>query len=250
MSAGFKSAAALIQQAKYPVALTGAGISTPSGIPDFRSAKTGLWQRHDPLESASIAAFKRNPHTFYEWFHPLASAIYAAAPNPAHRVLTQLQQAGHLHEIITQNIDPLHQQAGAERVLQVHGQLDWLICLDCGGRYETRQYIHAYLRHKLPPVCPQCGNVLKPEVVLYGEMLPQDVWQQAETAVARCDLLLIIGSSLEVAPVSGLPMSALKNGVQLVIINREVTYVDPRAAEVFNMDVTQALPGIVKNVLE
>ena len=172
MSAEITSAAALIKQAEYAIALTGAGISTPSGIPDFRSARTGLWQQYDPLEAASIAVFRLKPEHFYEWFHPLASAIDAARPNPAHTALAELQKAGHLHEIITQNIDPLHQQAGAENVLQVHGDLDWLTCLSCGARYETQPFSHAYLKHKLPPACPQCGQILKPEIVMYGELLP------------------------------------------------------------------------------
>lgn len=250
MTAGYASAAALIKQANHPIALTGAGISTPSGIPDFRSTRTGLWQRYDPLEAASIAAFKHNPENFYKWFHPLATAIYAAAPNPAHIALARLQQTGNLHEIITQNIDPLHQRAGARGVLQVHGNLDWLTCLCCGGRSETKPFLHSYLKYKIPPTCPQCSQVLKPEIVLYGEMLPADVWVQAEEAVARCDLFLIIGSSLEVAPASGLPMLALKNRVKLIVINHEPTYVDPRAAEVIHLDVAQALPGIVENVLK
>lgn len=250
MAAEYKAAAALIRRAEHPVALTGAGISTPSGIPDFRSAGTGLWQRYDLLKSASIRSFKKNPLSFYKWFHPLADAIYTAVPNPAHIALAHLQKAGFLHEIITQNIDPLHQNAGANHVLQVHGNLGWMICLTCGAKPETRQFIKDYLHQKIPPVCPHCGKILKPDVVLYGEPLPQDVWQEALQAVEKCDLMLIAGSSLEVAPVSGLPIMAHKKGVQLIIINRGITYVDAQAEVVIHQDVAQALPGIADNVLK
>lgn len=248
MTAGVKAAASLIKESHYAIALTGAGISTSSGIPDFRSA-TGLWQRYDLLKSASISAFRKNPENFYQWFHPLARAIYAARPNPAHTALAQLQKAGYLHEIITQNIDPLHQQAGAEQVLQVHGELNRMTCLACGAMFKIQQFIEPFLQDKTTPACPHCSQILKPDVVLYGELLPPDVWQEAVQAVEKCDLMLIAGSSLEVAPVSGLPTRALKNGVKLIIINNDPTNVDSQAAEVIHQDVVKALPEIINYVL-
>jgi NAD-dependent deacetylase len=249
LPAAISTAVNLIKDASYPIVITGAGISTPSGIPDFRSPKQGLWKKHDPIQVASLSAFKSDPYAFYEWLHPLAKAIYRASPNAAHLALAQLQQAGYLNDIITQNIDPLHQQAGAKNVHQVHGALDRLLCLRCQNAYDINDYIPAYIEERQVPVCPECGSVLKPDVVLYGELLPLAVWQAAEEAVKKCDLMIVAGSSLEVTPVSSLPLTAVQKGVKLIIINHTATYIDPRATLVIKKDVAEILPEITYELL-
>ncbi len=242
-------AADLLRNARRIVALTGAGISTPSGIPDFRSEGTGLWSRDEPLEVASLSTFRTHPEKFYNWFHPLVSQIFEAAPNPAHIALAALEHAGYLHATITQNIDMLHQKAGAQHVIEMHGTLDTLSCAGCFHQYNHRHYLPSFLSDRRIPHCPDCGAILKPDVILFGEQLPQKAWLAAQREAQQCDLFIVIGSSLEVLPVAGLPMQAIDRGAHLIIINQLQTYLNVRADVTIADNVSIIIPAITERVI-
>jgi NAD-dependent deacetylase len=247
--AAIEFAADLLRQAERAVVLTGAGISTPSGIPDFRSEGTGLWSRDEPLEVASLNTFRTAPERFYQWFRPLARQIYYAKPNSAHFALADLEKAGRLRLIITQNIDMLHQKAGSTRVVETHGTMATLTCTQCYCKQQSNQYIEAFADFGTIPHCPACGCILKPDVILFGEQLPQAAWMDAQQETRRCDLMLVVGSSLEVLPVAGLPMQALDRGAHLIIINNTPTYLNSRADLILQEDVAGILPVITEHVL-
>ncbi len=207
-------------RAKQPcVALTGAGVSTESGIPDFRSAG-GIWERFDPYEVASIEAFHRDPERVWEFYALRLGVLAEARPNPAHRALADLERAGLLRAVITQNVDRLHAAAGSTDVVEVHGTIAQARCLSCGT---------VVPRHELDlplPRCPGCGAVLKPDVVMFGELLPAAAIERATALAREAALLLVVGSSLEVWPVAGLPEETLAHGGELAIVNREPTPYD------------------------
>jgi NAD-dependent deacetylase len=239
------AAAELLRSSKRTLALTGAGFSTPSGVPDFRSPGSGLWRQHDPLEVASLTTFRTHPERFFEWVHPLAVQILQAQPNAAHTALAALEAAQRLHATVTQNIDGLHQRAGAQNVIEIHGSLASLTCVNCLRNFVAKDFLATYLKTRAVPRCPACGGVLKPDAVLFEEQLPFAAWQRAQQAARDCELILVLGSSLEVMPVAGLPLRALEAGAKLVIINREETYLDERAEIVLRGDVAEALPAIL-----
>jgi len=242
---GLRCAADIIQGSRNAVVLTGAGISTASGIPDFRSPNSGLWEQFDPFEVASLTSFRHDPQVFYRWMRGLARLTLEAQPNPAHYGLAALQQMGYVQTIVTQNIDNLHQRAGSQHVLEVHGSLESMTCTRCYQHVLAQEYIQAYLEEEIMPRCSQCGAVLKPDLVLMGEQLPARVWLEAVQACKTCDLMLVVGSSLEVLPVAGLPMRALENGARLILINYSPTYLDVRADVIFHDDSSSILPLIV-----
>jgi NAD-dependent deacetylase len=242
-------AAELLCNADRAVVLTGAGISTPSGIPDFRSEGTGLWSRDEPLEVASLSTFRTDPQKFFLWFRPLASQLFHARPNPAHMALATLEKAGRIKYVITQNIDLLHQKAGSQQVIEMHGTLRTLSCTQCFHQFNSQGYLKAYVERGDLPYCPQCGGLMKPDIILFGEQLPQQAWQAAQQAARKCDLMIVAGSSLEVLPVAGLPMQALDRGAHLIIINNSPTYLNVRADVVFNEDVAEIIPAIAEHVL-
>jgi NAD-dependent deacetylase len=242
-------AAELLRGSRCAVVLTGAGISTPSGIPDFRSAGTGLWSRDEPLDVASLMTFRTAPEKFFHWFRPLASQIFHALPNPAHHALARLEAAGRLNTVITQNIDALHQKAGTTEVIETHGSLRTLSCTQCYHQVESSPYLQPFVEDGQIPACPKCGAVLKPDVILFGEQLPQLAWSRAQRAARQCDLMIVAGSSLEVLPVAGLPMQALDRGAHLIIINNTPTYLNVRADLNFMDDVADIIPVIVDQAL-
>ena len=244
-----RKAATLFKSAKKVVSLTGAGYSTPSGIPDFRSANSGLWEKHDPMEVASLSTFRFQPKKFFDWFRPLAAHIYSAIPNPAHISLAQLEKAGYLFGVITQNIDGLHQRAGSQQVFEVHGSLAWLVCTSCYTRYPSQQFYKSFIDDCSVPVCPSCGHILKPDVILFEEQLPIKAWKQAEEAAVSCDLMLVAGSSLMVFPAANLPLYALENGVPLIVVNKTPTYLDARADIVIHGDLAEIIPRLASEVL-
>jgi NAD-dependent deacetylase len=248
-SVGIQIAANLIKSSHYTVALTGAGISTRSGIPDFRTPGKGLWTRADPMEVASLSAFRHNPEKFYEWFHPLAIQISAAQPNPAHFALAKLENNGYLQAIITQNIDGLHTRAGSRHVSQVHGSLETLTCTDCYQQVPASMVMEAYLDRCCLPHCPACNGVLKPNVILFEEQLPVKVWHEVEQACEKCDLMVVAGTSLEVLPSAKLPVEVMDHGAKLLIVNNKATFMDQRADLVIHADVADILPLIVDQVL-
>jgi NAD-dependent deacetylase len=242
-------AADLFRQSKHAVVLTGAGLSTPSGIPDFRSTGTGLWAKDEPMEVASLSAFRTAPERFFQWFRPLASQIFNARPNLAHWALAELEKAGHIDSIITQNIDTLHQKAGSKAVIEMHGTMQTLTCTQCYHQVEAVQYLALFVETGAIPLCPKCSHVLKPDVILFGEQLPQTAWFKAQRAARQCDLMLVVGSSLEVLPVAGLPMQALDRGAHLIIVNNTQTYLNARADVVILEDAAVTIPAIVEKVL-
>jgi NAD-dependent deacetylase len=248
-TAAASRASQLIQEARSAVALSGAGISTPSGIPDFRTAGSGLWTRFNPLEVASLSAFRYHPRRFYEWLRPLASHMLNAQPNPGHLALAELESSGFIQAVITQNIDTLHQRAGSKNVLEVHGTFESLTCTTCFNQQKTGEKIlKTFIEGEDIPRCSQCGGILKPDVVLFGEQLPAQIWQQARTLSRECDVMLVLGSSLTVAPVSDLPESALQSGAKLIIINQMETHLDQAAQVVIHGDLEEVLPEIKERI--
>lgn len=240
--------AELFRKAERVVVLTGAGISTPSGIPDFRSEGTGLWSRDEPMEVASLSTFRTHPERFFNWFRPLASQIFNAKPNAAHKALTEMERAGIKQTIVTQNIDGLHQKAGSSHVIELHGTLRTLSCTECFKQFESIQCLRSYVEDGKMPRCESCNGILKPDVILFGEQLPQSAWMEAQKAAHQCDLMLVAGSSLEVLPVAGLPMQALDRGAHLIVINNTPTYINVRADVVILDDVAAIIPEITKRV--
>lgn len=243
MSDNLVRAAELVAGARRVVALTGAGYSRPSGIPDFRSPD-GVWSAGDPAEVASLRAFRRDPDGFYRWLHGLAAPIMAARPNPAHLALAELEAAGRLSAVVTQNIDALHQAAGSRRVFELHGHLRSATCLECGRQVPLAPLVPTIRRGRAPRC--SCGAPYKPDVVLFDEGLPQGIFWLARQALEQCDLLLVAGTSLEVAPVCDLPLVAARRGARVVIVNLAPTYLDAQADVVIADDVATAVPALVR----
>lgn len=242
-------AAELFRKARHTVVLTGAGFSTPSGIPDFRSEGTGLWSRDEPLEVASLATFRTHPERFFEWFRPLAAQILYAKPNAAHLALAELERHGRLQTLVTQNIDLLHRKAGSQHIIELHGTLNTLSCTACFRQYDHQDYVPAFIEHGDLPHCPACGGLLKPDVILFGEQLPELAWLEAQREALACDLMVVAGSSLEVLPVASLPMKAIDHGAHLLILNQTPTYLNVRADVNLYEDVAKLIPVIVDRVL-
>ncbi|MCA9905918.1 MAG: NAD-dependent deacylase [Anaerolineae bacterium] len=235
-----------IRESRATVAFTGAGISTPSGIPDFRSPTSGLWEKVNPMAVASLFGFRQNPRAFYDWVYPLAQKTLAAQPNAAHIALAHLETVAHLIAIITQNIDMLHQRAGSSQVYELHGQFREATCTHCFTPYPGLPLLEQFLTDRKVPHCPRCGGVIKPNVILFGEQLPLQVLRAAQDVARRADLMLIVGSSLEVAPASDIPIIATRSGAKLVIINLEPTDFDQGADVVIHEDAAIVLPEIMR----
>ncbi len=229
------------------VALTGAGISTPSGIPDFRSPG-GLWSRVDP-SIFDISYFNSRPDITWLKYLEMIEEIRDKQPNPAHRALAELEEKGLLEAVITQNIDGLHQKAGSRRVLEIHGNAYRAVCTACGARYPIDEALEK-VRKGEPPKCPRCGGLLKPDVVFFGEPLPYKVYMEALRLAKTCKVFLAIGSSLVVQPAASLPLHAHSSGAFLAIINLQPTPLDPIADEVIHGRVEETLPLIARLVEE
>lgn len=244
-AAQLRLAVKLLEVADRVVALTGAGLSTPSGIPDFRSSETGLWSYVNPMEIASIWGFRDKPQRFYDWIRPLAQTIVEAKPNPAHTALMQLERMGKLSAVITQNIDALHRKVGSHNVIELHGHLRTVRCLRCGYQDEAEPHLRGFLRTGVLPVCPTCGEIMKPDVVLFGEPLPELEILRAQEEALRCDVMLVAGSSLEVMPAADLPALAVRRGAKLIMINLTMTPHDHLADVVLQGDVASVLPRLV-----
>jgi NAD-dependent deacetylase len=237
-----EQAAALIVNSKHAVALTGAGISTPSGSPG-----SGLWEKVNPLLVASSFSFRLQPQAFYEWARPLARRLLAAEPNPAHRALAGLEEIGLLKAIITQNIDDLHQKAGSRRVLELHGNMRQATCLKCRKVVAMQGMMEQFIEGGEVPNC-SCGGLLKPNVVLIGEQLPRWVLLEAWGEAERCDLMLVVGSSLEIVPAAEIPFVAGRHGAKAIVVNYQPTPLDSQADVVIHEDVAEVLPQIVEQV--
>ena len=244
-----RRAARLIKASQKAVVLTGAGYSTPSGVPDFRSQGSGLWTKYLPMEVASLSTFRYDPEKFFSWLRPLASHMMCAKPNPAHIALAELENAGYIKAIVTQNIDFLHQRAGSKTVFEIHGTFNTLTCVSCYQQYSSQDFLDSYIKDGVIPHCPNCQSVLKPDVILFEEQLPVRTWMLAQEACSTCDLILVAGTSLEVMPSAGLPVKALDNGAHLIMVNKSTTFIDERADLLFLDDVAKIIPRIAKEVL-
>lgn len=246
MERAIKEASGLIVNSEHAVALTGAGISTPSGIPDFRSPESGLWDKVNPMLVASVFAFRLRYQAFYEWARPLGEKFLKAQPNPAHYALAKLEEMGLLRAVITQNIDGLHQEAGSKSVFEMHGHMREATCLKCHKVIPLeKSVIKCFVDEGEIPHC-KCGGLLKPNVVLFGEELPRKILLEAWGEAENCDLMLVAGSSLEVAPASEIPLVAKRYGAKLVIVNNQPTPLDAQAEVVIHRDVAEVLPYMVK----
>jgi NAD-dependent deacetylase len=231
--------AELLRERQPCVVLTGAGISTESGIPDFRSAE-GIWARYDPAEVANIDSLRRNPARVWEFYALRLDALGEAEPNDGHRVLVQLEESGWIRAIVTQNVDGLHERAGSRDVVEVHGSLREAQCMRCRVRVPMTDAVES-----LPlPACPACGEVLKPGVVMFGELLPAEAIQRAQELARAAGLLLVVGSSLEVHPIAALPGETLAAGGALAIVNRGGTPWDSRAELVLDAGIGETLRAL------
>ncbi|HEX2504786.1 MAG TPA: NAD-dependent deacylase [Gaiellaceae bacterium] len=219
---------ALIRANQPCVALTGAGASTESGIPDFRSP-TGIWAEFDPLEFATLGAFRRDPEKVWRFYAPRFSMLTGAEPSRAHRALAELERLGLLEAVVTQNIDLLHERAGSRAVVEVHGSIRTSACPRCGAAYELPRVLGLLAAGDGAPRCARDGAVLKPGVVFFDELLPVDAIDRAFELARRAGLLLVVGTSLEVWPVAGLPEETLDAGGRVAVVNQAPTRVDDRA---------------------
>ncbi|MHA1694361.1 MAG: SIR2 family NAD-dependent protein deacylase [Candidatus Helarchaeota archaeon] len=246
--------AELIIKSKYTVVLTGAGISTESGIPDFRSPGTGLWESVDPIEFGSIEGFQSNQGNFFELAKKLAPVIFSAKPNKGHKALAKLEKMGFIKAIITQNIDGLHQRAHSKNVIEVHGNLRDCYCMNCKRKFDIWVLAEKFFeKGELIPKCDVCGGTLRPDVVMFGELLPEKAVNEAFKHAEKCDLLIVVGSSLVVSPINFLPSKALMHDAKLVIINWGLaadTHFDSRATLIIRGKAGDILPRVLEKVKE
>lgn len=220
-----REAAEVLAARKNAVALTGAGISVESGIPAFRGAQ-GLWERYDPAEYATIGSFLRDPEKVWTMLSEMIDILENAVPNAAHRGFAELERMGLLRSVITQNVDGLHQAAGSRKVIEFHGNAEELVCIACWKRYGSREK----LRGGVPPRC-DCGQILKPDIVLFGEPIPWVAQDGAETEAAECSVLLVAGTSAEVAPACDIPRISKRRGAFIIEINPEETLLTRTVAD-------------------
>jgi NAD-dependent deacetylase len=233
----------MVAASRYLVAFTGAGLSAESGIPTYRGAG-GLWQKFDPDKYASYDYFLTDPTYYWRFFKEVRFPVLAPAePNPAHLALAKLEGDGRLKQVITQNIDGLHQLAGSTQVCELHGNTRRIVCLECGEKLSMEE-VYPRLETEMPPRCA-CTGLLKPDVVLFGESLPQQALQTAWRAAAECDLFMVVGSSLLVHPAAQIPVLAKEQGARLVILNIDPTPLDGIADLVINEEAGRVLSSVV-----
>jgi NAD-dependent deacetylase len=236
--------AELIRGCQPCVALTGAGVSTESGIPDFRSP-TGMWANVDPMEYASLSSFRRDPERVWSFYRPRLRLLTSAEPNRAHHALAELERRGSLAAVITQNIDMLHERAGTREAVEVHGSIRTSSCPGCRASYPLAKVLELLAADGGAPRCPVCDRVLKPDVVFFEEMLPERAIDRAFELARSAALLLVVGSSLEVYPVAGLPAETRANGGTVAIINKGPTTFDGRAALKIDAGAGETLQQVV-----
>jgi NAD-dependent protein deacetylase/lipoamidase len=245
VSAQAERLAQLLRNADRAVVLTGAGISVPSGIPDFRSPRTGLWEKVDPMEVAHIDAWRRDPDRFWRFYGERFASLVDKEPNEAHRALAELERRGLIRAVITQNIDRLHRVAGTERLIEVHGSIEWSLCPDCGGRVSLDRVVDQLRARDGAPECPACITALKPDVVLFGELLPERALSEAQALALDADLMVCVGSSLEVYPVAGLPALTRGAGGKLALVTQGPTPYDDDADVKLQGDVVEELRAVL-----
>jgi NAD-dependent deacetylase len=236
--------AELLRQTPHAVALTGAGVSVPSGIPDFRTPETGLWTKVDPMEVAHISVFERDPQRFWSYYRPRFQALGDKEPNQAHEALAELERRGLIEGVITQNIDRLHRAAGSENVIEMHGSIETSSCMECGAAFGLDE-IDEIFDERGVAICGACGGPVKPDVVLFGELLPEEAMAQATELAEGSDLMLCVGSSLAVHPVAGLPQLTLEQGGALAIVTKGATPYDRDAELKLDGEVDEELSALV-----
>jgi NAD-dependent deacetylase len=237
--------AELLRSAERAVVLTGAGISVPSGIPDFRTPGKGLWEKVNPMEVAHIDVFRREPDRFWHFYGDRFASLRHVQPNRAHEVVAELERRGKVRGVVTQNIDRLHRQAGSENVIEVHGSIEWCVCPECGGKVGIDQVMDLIGDAEGAPECGACIAPLKPNVVLFGEMLPEHAMFEAHRLAAEADLMIAIGSSLEVYPVASLPQVAKEAGAALALVTQGPTPYDRDAEVKLTGDVVEELEAVL-----
>jgi NAD-dependent deacetylase len=235
-----------IKHARRAVAFTGAGISAESGLGTFRG-KDGLWSRYDPAEVASIESFTQDPRKFWDFAREIGSKFLTAEPNAAHIALAELEAMRRLDSVITQNVDGLHQRAGSKHVVEIHGNAGRIICTRCSATYATRDIVER-IGHQEVPRCDRCGGPLKPDVILFGEPLPERAFGQALKKVKSADLLLAVGTSLEVYPAATLPELAKKSGAKVISVDSERTGWDDLCDYEVSGPAGEVLPRIVQAI--
>jgi NAD-dependent protein deacetylase/lipoamidase len=240
---GISRLADLIRENQPCVVLTGAGASTESGVPDFRSP-TGIWAQFDPLEYATLGAFRQDPEKVWRFYAPRFGMLTEAEPNRAHLALAELERRGFVRAVVTQNIDLLHERAGSREVVEVHGSIRTSSCLDCGVAYPLAEVVAVIGAGEGAPRCSGCDAVLKPDVVFFDELLPEGAMNRARSHAAEARLLLVVGSSLEVYPVADLPSATLAAGGKVAVVNRTPTWVDRRAALVLRASAGEVLEAV------
>lgn len=216
-------------------------LSTESGVPDFRSP-TGIWAEFDPLEYATLDAFQADPEKVWRFYAPRFAMLGSAEPNRAHLALAELERLGLVRAVVTQNIDLLHERAGSREVVEVHGSIRTSSCRACGEGFPLAEVVPLIEAHGAPP-CPACGTVLKPDVVFFDELLPEGAMERATALAEEAGLLVVVGSSLEVYPVAGLPQATLDAGGEVAVVNRTPTWVDGRATLVLRGSAGDVLEG-------
>jgi len=231
----------LLAASRRAVAFTGAGVSTASGVPDFRSPG-GIWSRYQPVTIQEFVASEDARRAYWRYKKETYRDFAAARPNAAHHALARLERGGRLLAVITQNIDGLHQEAGSREVVELHGTNRRVGCLECGRRYAASLIQDRLLAGCEVPLCDGCGGILKAATVSFGQPVPQEAWAEAWRLATGCDLLLVLGSSLVVHPAAALPGAAASAGAAVVIVNREATPLDALAAHVLRGAVEEILP--------
>ena len=236
--------ARLLATSRKTVVLTGAGISVPSGIPDFRTPGKGVWEKVDPMEVASIDAFCCDTKRFWDFYRPRFESLRDSQPNVAHLALAELEKLGLIDAVITQNIDRLHRKAGSEKLIEIHGSIRSSSCMECDHSWEAEE-VETLFGEDGIAICTLCGGKVKPDVVLFGELLNEDDMSEARKLAETAELMLCIGSSLEVYPVAGLPQLALHGGAKLAVMTQGPTPYDAEAAMRINGDVADAMGGVM-----
>jgi len=236
--------AELLGQSRRAVALTGAGVSVPSGIPDFRTPETGLWAKVDPMEVAHIDVFEREPERFWSYYRPRFQSLGDKEPNRAHEALAELERRGLIEGVITQNIDRLHRAAGSENVIEVHGSIETSSCRACATAFGLEE-VDGLFDERGVAICSACGGAVKPDVVLFGEMLPVEAIERATELAEGADLMLCVGSSLAVHPVAGLPQLTLAGGGKVAIVTKGETPYDRDAELKLEGEVDEELAALL-----
>jgi len=234
----------LIAKSRHCVVFTGAGMSAESGVPTFRGSG-GLWERYRPEELATPEAFARDPVLVWKWYKWRQEIVYNARPNPGHYAIAKLEEAGVVKAVVTQNVDGLHQRAGSKRVIELHGSLWRARCTKCGAVYKLEKPVE-----EVPPRCPRCGSLLRPDVVWFGEPLPQEAWEEAVRLMAASDVVIVVGTSGVVYPAAYLPKLAKESGAAVVEINIEESAITPIADVFIRGKAGEVLPNLAEEVLK